>query len=254
MEGRHDRDKISLLQSNHLPRHRWQRVTQSIKDNLARVRERITAACRRVGRETSAVTLVAVTKTQPASVVDAVIEAGVADIGENRIQEFLDKSEQVHRTCRWHMIGTLQRNKATKAIGRFDLIHSVDTVRLAETLDRLGRERDATTRILLEVNTSRETTKHGFSPDEVIERAGEIARLGALQLEGLMTIGPLTDDATAVRRAFQSLFRLREKLEGALGTDLPHVSMGMTSDFETAIEEGATIVRLGRVLLGDRRA
>ncbi|MCZ6767247.1 MAG: YggS family pyridoxal phosphate-dependent enzyme [bacterium] len=223
-----------------------------IADNLKRVREHIETACARVGRNPESVTLVAVTKTHGADVVSAAIEAGVTDVGENRIHEFLDKKDAVTLRCRWHLIGTLQRNKAGRAIDQFSLIHSVDRLKLAETLSRLGGERNVTSRILLEVNTSGEKSKHGFVPAEVYEAATKINGLPNLELRGLMTIGPFTDEMTRVRRAFQSLFRLREKVSESSGIDMPHLSMGMTGDFQIAIEEGSTIIRVGRVLFGGR--
>jgi pyridoxal phosphate enzyme (YggS family) len=223
-----------------------------IADNVERVRERIATACARVGRPAEGVTIVAVTKTHGPEVVDAVIDAGIADIGENRIQEFLAKRHEVKGACRWHLVGTLQRNKATKAIDRFELIQSVDRWRIAEALSRLGEEHDVTTKVLLEVNTTGEATKHGFAPEHTPEMAARVASLPWVQLEGLMTMGPLTDDETVIRRSFQSLFRLKSKIEGDLKTPLAHVSMGMSDDFEIAVEEGATVVRLGRVLLGQR--
>lgn len=223
-----------------------------IKENVARARDRIAAACARVGRSPGEVTIVGVTKTFGADRVEALIRAGVRDIGENRIQEFMEKAPEVTLECSWHFIGTLQRNKAPKAIGRFALIHSVDRARLAATLNRLGEENEVTTPVLVEVNTSGESSKHGAQPDAVIDLAGAIVDMPRLDLRGLMTIGPLTDDADAVRRAFQRLWRLREKLVGGLGRPLEHLSMGMSADFETAVEEGATIVRLGSVLLGAR--
>jgi pyridoxal phosphate enzyme (YggS family) len=225
----------------------------TIRENVTRVRERVHAASARVGRSLADVTIVAITKTHGADIVDAVVDAGIPDVGENRIQEWLLKKPQTTRPCRWHLVGTLQRNKAGKAIGEFELIHSVDRLSLAETLARLGRDRGVVTPILLEVNTSGEATKHGFAPADVAAAAEGIAALDGLRLDGLMTIGPLTEDATSIRRAFQSLFRLRDKLERALGHALPHLSMGMSDDFEIAVEEGATLVRLGRVLFGERR-
>jgi len=228
-------------------------MSNNITDNLKRIQGRIAEACTRIGRPIESVTIVAVTKTHGPETVNAVLEAGLMDIGENRIQEFLSKRDELARPCRWHLIGPLQSNKATKAIGQFELVHSVDRFKIAETLNRLGEENDIRTRVLLEVNTTKETTKHGFEPAEAPEMAVRIAELPALELEGLMTLGPLTDDETAVRRSFQSLFRLREKIEGSLGRSLPHLSMGMSNDFEIAVEEGATLVRLGRVLLGERQ-
>jgi len=198
--------------------------------------------------------IVGVTKTFGPDMVDALFEAGVENVGENRIQEFLEKKPRVTHPCRWHLVGTLQRNKVTKAIGQFDLIHSVDRLELAETLSRLGEERGITTRILLEVNTSGEETKHGFTPVDVVEAAARIAPLPSLSLEGLMTVGPLTDDPAAVRRSFERLRTLRDWAQTGLDAPLLHLSMGMSDDFEIAVEEGATMVRLGRVLLGERPA
>jgi pyridoxal phosphate enzyme (YggS family) len=228
-------------------------MSMDVAENLARVRERIAQACTRVGRREADVTIVAVTKTHDADTIQRLIAAGVMDIGENRIQEYLEKAPLVTGPCRWHLVGTLQSNKATKAIGRFEMIHSVDRLKIAEALSRLGAEHDVTTRVLLEVNTSHEPTKHGFAPAETPDVAEKIAGLPNLRLEGLMTIGPLTGDRVVIRRAFQSLFRLREKIERSLGSSFSHLSMGMSDDFETAVEEGATLVRLGRVLLGERR-
>ncbi len=223
-----------------------------IKDNLESVRERIELACSRSGRGVDEITIVAVTKTHGAEVVDAVVEAGIADVGENRIQEFLEKKQHVTRPCRWHLVGTLQRNKATKAIGQFEMIQSVDRLRLAETISRLGVEHGIDTRVLIEVNTSGEATKHGVAPDEVVDLSGAVTELPGLSLDGLMTIGPLTDDEKAIRRSFELLRDLRGRAEEGLGAKLRHLSMGMSDDFDIAVEEGATIIRLGRVLLGAR--
>ena len=184
-----------------------------IKQNLENVRERVARACESVGRQVEAVTIVAVTKTHGPQTVDAVVDAGVADVGENRIQEFVKKKAQVTRPCRWHLVGTLQRNKAAKAVVEFSLIHSVDRIKLAETLNRLSGERGVITRVLLEVNTSREITKHGFEPEEIPRAVRTIGAMTGVQLDGLMTIGPLTDDGAVIRRAFQSLFRLKSKVE-----------------------------------------
>jgi hypothetical protein len=227
-------------------------VRENIEANLREVRERIARACGATDRKPEHVTIVGVTKTFGADVVDALVDAGVADIGESRVQEFLGKSAAVTRPCRWHLIGHLQRNKAPKAVGRFDMIHSVDSLKLAEALNRLGAERSLGTRVLLEVNTSGEPAKHGFAPADLEPAALEIARLPSIELEGLMTVGPLTEDEGEIRRAFARLRDLRERLEKATGRKLPDLSMGMSDDFEIAVEEGATLVRLGRVLVGSR--
>ncbi|UCH84944.1 MAG: YggS family pyridoxal phosphate-dependent enzyme [Candidatus Latescibacterota bacterium] len=227
-------------------------MTLEIAENLLRVQERVRGACDRSQRRYEDVTIVGITKTFGPDRVDALVQAGIENVGENRVQEFLDKKPRVTMPCRWHLVGTLQRNKATKVIGQFELIHSVDRIKLAETLSRLGSERARSTHILLEVNTSGESTKHGFGPDEVADVVGRVDEMPRLELDGLMTIGPFTDDLVRVRRAFQRLKRLKEDAERALGRNLRHLSMGMTDDFEIAIEEGATLIRLGRVLLGER--
>jgi hypothetical protein len=227
-------------------------VNTTIVANVREVRRRIDEACRRAGRRAEEITIVGVTKTFGPDVVDALVDAGIADIGESKIQEYQRKKQDVTRPCRWHLVGTLQRNKARKAIGEFALIHSVDSLDLARTLSRLSEESGVTTRILLEVNTSGEPSKHGFSPEEVLSAAAEVARLAHVALDGLMTIGPFTDDLARVRGSFEALRSARDRIGEALGTPLPHLSMGMSDDFEIAVEEGATLVRLGRILLGDR--
>lgn len=224
----------------------------SITANVTRVRGVIESTCRRIGRQPAEVTVVAVTKTFGPEMVDAVVAAGIEDIGENRIQEFLAKADEVRGRCRWHLVGPLQRNKATKAIGRFHLVQSVDRVEIAQALDRLGRERGVVTRALLQVNTSGEATKHGVTPSGAAGALDEIRRLEHIDIEGLMTIGPLSPDPDDTRRAFRELYELRERLRGASGLPLPELSMGMSGDFEMAIEEGATIVRLGTVITGPR--
>jgi pyridoxal phosphate enzyme (YggS family) len=227
-------------------------VGDTVRANVSEVRERIDRACSAAGRSPDDVTIVGVTKTFGPEVVDRLIEAGIGDIGESRIQEFLDKRDAVTRRCRWHLIGHLQRNKAGKAVGQFDLVHSVDSLRLAETLSRMGADRGLSTRVLLEVNTSGEPTKHGFAPDELEGAAIGVMALPAVSLEGLMTVGPFTDDAGEIRRAFALLRDLRGRAERSTGRSLAHLSMGMSDDFEIAVEEGATMVRLGRILLGSR--
>jgi len=224
----------------------------SIATNVERVRERIDSACRRAGRPGSEITLVGVTKTFGADVVDAVIAAGITDVAENRIQEFLAKSPEVTQPCRWHLVGPLQRNKATKAVGRFHLVQSIDRLEIAQSLDRLGRERGVITRALLQVNTSGEAAKHGVTSDDAPAALDAIAALERIDIVGLMTIGPLSTDPEDTRAAFRSLFSLRERLRSTSGLALPELSMGMSGDFEMAIEEGATIVRLGRIITGER--
>jgi len=226
----------------------------TMKDNLEHVRERIARAAERAGRNPAAITIVAVTKTHGPDVVTAAIEAGITDFGENKVQEFLAKASDVKLPCRWHLVGHLQTNKVAKVIGRFALVQSIDSVRLAEHLSRSGGAAGVTTDILLEVNTSGEESKFGLAPDEVSSACGLIAKLPNLRVRGLMTVGLLVDDPSVVGAAFARLRRLKEEIEASANENvsMEHLSMGMTDDFEIAIAEGSTMVRLGRVLFGER--
>ncbi len=226
----------------------------SIADNYKAVRDRVAEAAVRSGRDPSEVTIVAVTKTHPASVVTEALKAGITDVGENRVQEFLGKAGEVTPPCRWHLIGHLQTNKINKVMGRFELIHSVDSLKLAEGLDRAGKRDGVSTDILLEVNTSGEASKFGIEADRTIELCEEISKLGNIRLKGLMTVGPWVDDEDLLRRSFGSLRELAADIakENIENVEMRHLSMGMTDDFETAIAEGSTIVRLGRVIFGPR--
>ena len=229
------------------------RPMSSIAENVIRVRERVAEALLRAGRERENVALVAITKTFDADVVRAVIEAGVADLGENRVQELLAKQDVVGRdACRWHLVGPLQRNKAGKIVGRVELLHAIDGVRIAETLDRIARERGVRMPFLLEVNTSGEASKHGVSPMDTPEAADKLMRLEGLAWEGLMTIGPLSGGEPEARACFRALAELAAKLRSTTGRDLPVLSMGMSDDFEAAIEEGSTMIRVGRGITGKR--
>jgi len=224
----------------------------AIARNLAAARARIASALSRAGRPADAVTLVAVTKTFPAGVVREVIRAGITDIGENRVQELLAKAEEVREPCRWHLIGPLQRNKARKVVGLAHLIHAIDGVAIAQAVDRIARERGLRAAVLLEVNTSGEATKHGVEPGDAPRVADELAALPGLDFRGLMTIGPMGADERRTRECFRGLATLAAGLRERTGLPLPELSMGMSDDFEMAIEEGATIVRLGRVITGER--
>ncbi|HEX8360501.1 MAG TPA: YggS family pyridoxal phosphate-dependent enzyme [Longimicrobium sp.] len=225
---------------------------EKVAARVAEVRERVERARERAGRA-DGVTLVAVTKTHPADAVRAVLAAGVADVGENRVQELEDKVGEVGRgAVGWHLIGHLQRNKAGKALPLFDLIHSLDSLRLAEALSAEAAKRGVEVRALVQVNASGEETKGGFEPAELVDALGRIAELPGMRVEGLMTMAPFTGDEAAIRAAFR---RTRELLDDA-GRQLPAVgrqlSMGMSNDFELAVEEGSTLVRVGSVLFGER--
>lgn len=229
-------------------------MAMTIKENLERVRERIARAAERAGRDPAAITIVAVTKTRGPEVVTAAIEAGIQDVGENKVQEFLAKVSAVGLPCRWHLVGHLQTNKVAKVIGRFALVQSVDSLRLAEHLSEAGRKAGVTTDILLEVNTSGEGSKFGLPLEGALTMCSLVAGLPNLRIRGLMTVGPLASDVGSVGAAFTKLRSLKEKIEAARieSVSMEHLSMGMTDDFEIAITEGSTMVRLGRVLFGER--
>ena len=218
-----------------------------------RVLERIAAAAVRAGRDPAAVTLVAVSKTVPAEAVRDAVAAGITVLGENRVQEAAAKIPEV-TGARWHLVGPLQSNKARRAVELFDVIESVDSVELAARLDRIVREIRPGARypVLLQVNVDRDPAKAGFAPDALGDAVERIAELDALETAGLMTIGRLVERPEDARSSFRRLRVMAERLRGGgrgLGTAL---SMGMTDDFEVAVEEGATIVRVGRALFGER--
>ena len=234
-----------------------------IATNLERVRERMADAARRAGRSPEEITLVAVTKTIEPAVVKEVVALGLRDFGENRVQEAEWKAPLLPEVT-WHMIGHLQRNKVKKALLIFDMIHSVDSLRLAQEINRRASRIGARVPVLLEVNLSGEATKYGFRMAPRVTQGGEkeaffsyveeILRLSCLEVRGLMTMAPLVTQPEEARPHFQRLRGLREELKErfpqACGEDL---SMGMTDDFEVAIEEGATMVRIGRAIFGERR-
>ena len=226
---------------------------EELRGRVEAVRERIEAARARAGRP-DPVTLVAVTKTHPAEVVRAAIAAGVGDVGENRVQEMDDKVAQVGRgAVRWHLIGHLQRNKAARAVAIADLVHSLDSVRLAEALSAEAVKAGVVVPALVQVNTSGEESKFGLSPEETIDAVGGMAELPGLRLEGMMTMAPFTDDQAVIRRTFAGARRLRDEAERQVPAFTGrHLSMGMSNDFEAAVEEGSTLVRVGSTLFGER--
>jgi pyridoxal phosphate enzyme (YggS family) len=218
-----------------------------IELNLRDVRARIARACQRSSREPDAVTLVAVTKGFDASVIKAAFDCGLRDFGENRVQEAMSKMEQLtdlRQSITWHMVGHLQSNKAKIAVQNFDIIHSVDSARLAMIINQHTRK---LLPILLQVNLAVEETKSGFTMEEVMDAVQEIRKLRNLEIKGLMTIAPFVQDPEEVRPVFRRLRELRDSI------GLEHLSMGMTDDFEVAVEEGSTILRIGRAIFGHRR-
>lgn len=215
--------------------------------NVARVRERIAAAARRGGRRPEDVTLVAVTKGVDAPQILEAVAAGVQDLGENRVQEAASKAAAVSAGARWHLVGHLQRNKVRQAVALFTVIHSLDGARLAADVSRRAA---APVDVLLQVNVAGEAQKFGVSPQQAPAVLRAIAGLPALHVVGLMTIAPLSGDPEETRPIFGRLRGLRDDLEalGIAGVTLPHLSMGMSGDFEIAVEEGATLVRIGRAI------
>jgi PLP dependent protein len=230
----------------------------STKDDMAanidHVRSIIAASALRGGRAPEEVTLVAVSKTMPVELVQMAYNLGVTDFGENRIQEALPKIAAFHpQGLRWHMIGHLQSNKAGKAVSPFFCVHSVDSLHLAQTLSRYAGKQGKVLSVLLQINVSGEASKEGMPLAETTELARQIVALPHIHVDGLMTIAPLVEDPEQVRPVFRELRLLRDTLRA----DLPqcswqHLSMGMTSDYSIAIEEGATIVRIGRAIFGER--
>ena len=216
------------------------------------VQERIRAACARCGRDPATVHLIAVSKTHSAEQVAAVAACGLTVFGENRVQEALAKIPAAPSHLSWHLVGHLQRNKAHAAAGAFDLIHSVDSVRLLETLNQAGDEWGRTVRVLLEVNVSGEASKFGLPPAEVPAVLAAANRLARIEVRGLMTIPPFTEDAERARPHFRRLRALRDQWRAETGHTLDELSMGMSHDLEIAIEEGAHWVRVGTSLFGAR--
>lgn len=220
--------------------------------NLREISGRMERAVERSGREPGGVELVVVTKTWPAELVREVFEAGHRLFGENKLQEAAAKIPRLPSEARWHFIGHLQRNKARKALELFESIHSVDSLRLAAHLDRIAGEVGLTARVYLQVNAAEEESKGGFRKAELREELPTLMGLEHLQVEGLMSIPPRVESPEAARASFRSLRVLRDELQELSGSALPGLSMGMSHDFEVAIEEGATIVRVGSAIFGPR--
>jgi len=224
-----------------------------IAENIRLVRERIAKACARAGRDPAQITIVAISKNRSAEEVGEVIGAGITDIGENKLQEARLKADSRKlKAVRWHMVGHLQSNKVKDAVKIFDLIHSVDSEDLAQEIDKQAAKISKVQDILIQVNTSGEESKFGLSPKQAIEAILKIRTLKNLSVKGLMTIAPLVDNPEKVRLYFRALRELRDSIYQLQVTSyqLPFLSMGMSDDFEVAIEEGADIVRIGRAIYG----
>jgi pyridoxal phosphate enzyme (YggS family) len=223
-----------------------------IAQNLEEVRRRLAAAARRAGRDPAAVQLVAVSKTKPVELLREAVAAGQRLFGENYLQEAAPKIEALGQAATWHFIGHLQTNKAKAAVNLFELIHGVDSVKLAQALNTAAARQGRVQKILLQINLAGEESKSGVSPDAAPEMLQEIARLPHLQVIGLMTMPPWLTDPEAVRPYFRRLRELKDRLLKLDLGPLPELSMGMSGDFETAVEEGATLVRVGTAIFGKR--
>ena len=228
----------------------------NIKDNLARLREEIRTAVKRSGRTEVAILLVAVTKTRPVEDIIEAVRLGITTVGENRVQELLEKKARwpENISVRWRLIGHLQKNKVRKVFGEVSSVDSVDSLDLAKRLSAEGERTGRVLPVLVEVNTSGEESKKGLFPEKALPILGNILEgCPFLAVEGLMTIGPLTENEAEVRRAFVCLRELAEKSRRDFSIPLPELSMGMSGDFPWAIEEGSTMVRIGSALFGVRR-
>jgi pyridoxal phosphate enzyme (YggS family) len=221
---------------------------------IAAFLERIDRLAERWNRDPRDIRIVAITKGFPVSVAREAVESGIGDIGENRVQELLSKAEELDAPCRWHMVGHLQTNKVKHVVGRVAMVHSVDSCRLAEALEKECGRKGENLEVLLQVNTTGEESKHGVEPEGAVEAAGRVAELPHLELTGLMTIGPFTDVRGEMTRSFAMLRLLRDRYNDGVAPDrrLRHLSMGMSGDYEIAIAEGATYLRIGTALFGPR--
>ena len=223
-----------------------------LSENLSAIQQRIAAACARAGRDPRTVTLIAVTKSQPPELVSEAARLGLTLFGENKVQEAKAKIPLCPGRLRWHMIGHLQTNKCRDAVELFEMIQSVDSLGLAQEINKRAEQAAKTMPILLEVNAAGEASKFGYRPQQLLAELSQINALPRLEIHGLMTMPPWTPDPEKARPAFRQVRDLKGQCEQVLGAPLPHLSMGMTGDFEVALEEGATMVRIGTALFGAR--
>ncbi|PYI95667.1 MAG: YggS family pyridoxal phosphate-dependent enzyme [Verrucomicrobia bacterium] len=224
----------------------------SIVENLERVREQIAGAAAKVGRAADEIELVAIAKTHPAEKVREAIDAGQTLFGESRVQEARAKIPELPSNLRWHFVGHLQKNKIRHALPLFEMIHSVDSLGLAQDINRIAEEQGMHPRVLLEVNVGGEGSKFGFKSETLRAEMESLLALPRLSILGLMTIPPLAEEPEASRKYFVQLRKLRDRLQTEFHVDLAQLSMGMTEDFAVAVEEGATLVRVGTAVFGER--
>lgn len=221
-------------------------------EHLQLIRQRMAAACERAGRPVESVTLLAVSKTHPPETIRLAVENGVTLFGENKVQEARAKIPLSPGKARWHFIGHLQSNKCKEAVELFEMIQGVDSLAIAREISKRAEQAAKTMPILLEVNVAGEASKFGYRPEQLLAELEEIQRLPRIELQGLMAIPPYTPVPDKARPYFQRLRALKAECEARLGGELPQLSMGMSGDFEVAIEEGATMVRIGTALFGER--
>ena len=225
-----------------------------ITENLEQVRKNIEEACRAVNRDPGEVTLISVSKTKPVSMLQEAYDAGSRDFGENKVQEIMDKYPQLPSDIRWHMIGHLQRNKVKYVVGRAALIHSVDSVRLAEAIDQEAEKKGIVMPVLVEVNVASEESKFGVRVEECADFIENIAKMEHISVEGLMTIAPFVENAEDNRKYFAKLRELSVDISAKNidNVNMRDLSMGMTGDYQVAVQEGATMVRVGTGIFGER--
>lgn len=225
-----------------------------LADRLQEIRTRIAEAAQRSGRAADAVDLLAVSKTYPVEVIQQAVDAGQGMFGENRVQEILLKQPQLPSRLQWHLIGPLQSNKVRKVLPLVQMIHAVDSVSIAQDINRIAAELGLHPQVLLEINLAAESSKHGFTPQVIREQLETLYSLDRLYIQGVMCIPPFDPVAEKTRKYFTQLRQIRDELETLGGAPLPVLSMGMSHDFAVAIEEGATIVRVGSAIFGSRNA
>lgn len=225
-----------------------------VKENLNEVEDRITAACERAGRNREEVTLIAVSKTKPIEMIEEAYSVGKRDFGENKAQEMKEKHDSLPDDIKWHFIGHLQTNKVKYVVGRAELIHSVDSLHLAEAIEKESEKKNLVSDILIEVNVACEESKYGLKIDEVEELVRDIAKLPHVRIKGLMTIAPFVENAEENRNIFKELKTLSVDIaaKNIDNISMDILSMGMTGDYEVAVEEGATLVRVGTGIFGER--
>lgn len=226
-----------------------------VRENLQEVEEKIAEACRRAGRDREEVTLIAVSKTKPVAMIEEAVDSGIISFGENKVQEMLEKQKVIDRQLQWHLLGHLQRNKVRQIVGKVTRIHSVDSLRLAKQIQTEYEKKNLVADILIEVNMAREESKFGFMPEETEEAIRQISGCANICIKGLMTVAPFVENPEENRPHFQNLNKLlvdinRKNIDNI---NMSELSMGMTGDYEVAIEEGATFVRVGTGIFGIRQ-